>query len=635
MNNKIKWFSVVRVTGLLAVLIYHFFIGFMPGGFLGVDVFFASSGYLITAMMIEECRKTGGFDLSAFFKRRFLRIFPPLLIMVITMLPLALLISPDFTVGIDRQSAAALGFVTNYFEIKTGGSYEAQLFPHLFLHTWSLAVEAHFYIIWALVCAFILRRLSRGRYPNPQMRLQLLKEWLFIAACILAVLSYMNMQVLYARAPADPSNAYFATTSHSFPFLIGAAFATIMGISIKKKRRAASTGMLALCTLAASVVGIFVLSFTLDFKVAATYRFGCLITALLSVVAIGSARMLHEFTPKQQEPRWLSATADLSYCIYLFHWPLFIIFSQLFDNRWIAVLMTMLVTLPLSALVFGPIEGMLRQKVRYPGQGRGRRTALAVSAIVCIAMSGMTLSRAPVISTVERDLNIAYVHSDTQQIRNFVGEYIALAEPAEEAEAVEALPAMSLAVPDLSAGFPGGVQVIGDSVCLGAARDLTKRIPNCKVDAKGSRTMGDGFAMVMKWQNSGKLKEYIVIALGVNVTNDVKKRIDQIIVNVKPGHRIVFVTPYNGRLTGDTSITVKTANYLRTLPELYPFVTVADWAAMASSHKELMGTDKLHIGGSDNAIRMYTICIMQALFEASQKTMKPDIIIEMPAVESL
>jgi peptidoglycan/LPS O-acetylase OafA/YrhL len=153
--DKIKWFSVVRVFGVFLILGYHLFYEFLPGGFLGVDIFFTFSGFLITAIIIEEVRKKGGFMLFKFYTRRTRRILIPLFISIALTLPFALLISRDFTVGIGKQIAAALSFTSNWHNIIVGTSYEAQLLPSMYIHMWSLAVEMQFYIAWGFVCALI------------------------------------------------------------------------------------------------------------------------------------------------------------------------------------------------------------------------------------------------------------------------------------------------------------------------------------------------------------------------------------------------------------------------------------------------------------------------------------------------
>ena len=120
---RIKWLSVIRVIGLLFVLLYHYFIKQFPGGFVGVDLFFTLSGYLTTAMLIDEFAAHKKIDIIAFFRRRIYRILPPLVLTILLVVPLALTIRNDFIANIGSQITAALGFVTNFFEILSGGCY--------------------------------------------------------------------------------------------------------------------------------------------------------------------------------------------------------------------------------------------------------------------------------------------------------------------------------------------------------------------------------------------------------------------------------------------------------------------------------------------------------------------------------
>ena len=124
---------MVRVTGLLLVLLYHFYKTIFPGGFVGVDVFFTFSGYLITALLIDEYSKHRKIDILGFYRRRFYRIVPPLVLMVLMVIPFTYLVRRDYVANIGTQIAAALGFTTNFYEIMTGGNYESQFVPHLFL----------------------------------------------------------------------------------------------------------------------------------------------------------------------------------------------------------------------------------------------------------------------------------------------------------------------------------------------------------------------------------------------------------------------------------------------------------------------------------------------------------------------
>ncbi len=126
---RIKWFSLIRITGLICVLLYHFFQMRYTGGFIGVDIFFTFSGYLITALALDEFSRSNKFALRDFYYRRVMRILPPLILMICLVLPFTLLVGKDYITDLFHQIAAALGFVTNLFEIKTGGPTNHALSP--------------------------------------------------------------------------------------------------------------------------------------------------------------------------------------------------------------------------------------------------------------------------------------------------------------------------------------------------------------------------------------------------------------------------------------------------------------------------------------------------------------------------
>ena len=111
---RIKWFSLVRVTGLLLVLLYHFFQKAFPGGFIGVDIFFTFSGFLITALLIDEFARKQEIDYLAFLKRRFYRIVPPLVFMVLVVMPFTFMVQRDYVAGIGNSDCGGLRFCDQF-----------------------------------------------------------------------------------------------------------------------------------------------------------------------------------------------------------------------------------------------------------------------------------------------------------------------------------------------------------------------------------------------------------------------------------------------------------------------------------------------------------------------------------------
>jgi len=675
MSNKIQWFSAVRVLGMLFVLIYHFFKEVLPGGFFGVDLFFTFSGYLITALAVAEFRKSGCFSLTAYGKRRFLRIAPPLLLCILATLPLSLLISPDFTANIGKQAASALGFVSNFFEIRAGGSYEANVLPHLYLHTWALSVEMHFYILWGLLCAALALLLRRAYKKNAEKAHRRFRICLFVIAALAAAGSYVSMQQVY-QPGADSSAAYFSSLSHSFPFFIGAAAAAAMGLKLgsRAQRILSKKPAKILCAagMMASMLGLVAMARLLRFDDVFVYRYGFLAASLLAVCAILCARALHEALPGKKEPKLLSISADLSYNIYLYHWPLYVIFSALLRDNLLASLAALALSLLLSALVFYFVEPLLvppkkageakritsylRKKaatsisllslaIAYVTgtimralrrRRRGITAAVTLAAVLAsVPLCGLVIHRAPALTGIEEKLYAGYFMQDRDALTARKDWLESINEtPVRFNGEIGALPVLSLngSPPERLPGVPvlspievgGGVTVLGDSICVDARLALIEAIPNCAVDALSSRSIAEGYRLMMEMQQKGTLREVVVVALGTNGVDDFADYVQKIIDDLAPGHRLVFVVPFDGR-TPDYGRAYRTAVLEREIAPRYAFVTLADWRAAIDTRTQLLASDTVHLGGNDSR-QIYVACVTQAVRDAMHGPAKGDVV---------
>jgi peptidoglycan/LPS O-acetylase OafA/YrhL len=312
---------------VVLVLIYHFFPDVMPGGFIGVDVFFVFSGFLITSLLVREFMDQGRVNISAFYARRIRRLLPALLAMLLLILPLSLLISADYRTQLAQQVAAALGWVTNFYEIAAGQSYADSLLPHLFTHTWTLGVEMQYYVVWALVLCIALPLLLE-HLPSGKLSLNRARRVLVVVSGAVIVLSFVAMQ-LFVLAAEDPSAAYFSTLSHIYPLMIGSAVGLVAGyphtaivrlLEQIKPRFALAIVVFCLALIAA-------LALTLNFENLLTYHIGILLTALATAVAILIGRGMQWRLVKVPELKVLNYLAEVSYSLYLLHWPIAIIFT--------------------------------------------------------------------------------------------------------------------------------------------------------------------------------------------------------------------------------------------------------------------------------------------------------------------
>lgn len=602
---RIKWFSMVRVTGLLLVLLYHFFQKLFPGGFLGVDVFFTFSGFLITALLIDEFSQSKKIELLAFFRRRFYRIVPPVIVMVLVVMPFTFLIRRDFVAGIGTQIAAVMGFVTNFYEMMTGGSYEAQFIPHLFVHNWSLAVEVHYYLLWGLAVWFLAKYCKTAGQ---------LRGSIFLLSSFGLLISFLSM-FIGSLLGLSFSGLYFSTWTHIYPFFVGSILATLTGIKqmtglLKKIIR--SWSLREACLVFAAGAGLLgVMMLWVKFDSLFTYLLGFLLASLSAAAMILATRVLHEQTPDLKEPLVLTVIADTSYGVYLFHWPFYTIFSQLMGNL-PAVMLTSLLSLAFAGLSFYVIEPIIAGKspafLGWDLHFTQLKKVLEMSSVGLLLISLLAIGLAPKIGAFETDMLVNGLHqADTKLNRTK-----SLAEKGEAS----------------SYNIADGVTIIGDSVTLRASTPLKEVLPDAQVDAQGSRNTAQAREIMSNNAAAGGLLKTVVVATGVNIVFNYEEELNELVKTLPKGHRLILVTPYDGNSDKyDNPVAEKHAQYARELAKKYAYVTIADWNTTAKQHPEIwVGSDHIHFGEDADTIaaggRLYAQEIQKAVTKAADGPVK-------------
>ena len=602
---RIKWFSMVRVTGLLLVLLYHFFQKLFPGGFLGVDVFFTFSGFLITALLIDEFSQSKKIELLAFFRRRFYRIVPPVIVMVLVVMPFTFLIRRDFVAGIGTQIAAVMGFVTNFYEMMTGGSYEAQFIPHLFVHNWSLAVEVHYYLLWGLAVWFLAKYCKTAGQ---------LRGSIFLLSSFGLLISFLSM-FIGSLLGLSFSGLYFSTWTHIYPFFVGSILATLTGIKQMTgllKKIICSWSLREACLVFAAGAGLLgVMMLWVKFDSLFTYLLGFLLASLSAAAMILATRVLHEKTPDLKEPLVLTVIADTSYGIYLFHWPFYTIFSQLMGNL-PAVILTSLLSLAFAGLSFYVIEPIIAGKspafLGWDLHFTQLKKVLAMSSVGLLLISLLAIGLAPKIGAFETDMLVNGLHqADTKLNRTK-----SLAEKGEAS----------------SYNIADGVTIIGDSVTLRASTPLKEVLPDAQVDAQGSRNTAQAREIMSNNAAAGGLLKTVVVATGVNIVFNYEEELNELVKTLPKGHRLILVTPYDGNSDKyDNPVAEKHAQYARELAKKYAYVTIADWNTTAKQHPEIwVGSDHIHFGEDADTIaaggRLYAQEIQKAVTKAADGPVK-------------
>ena len=602
---RIKWFSLIRITGLLLVLLYHFFQTIFPGGFFGVDVFFTFSGFLITSLLLEEYGQKGQIDLLGFFRRRFYRIFPPVVLMILVTMPFTFLVRQDYVAGIGSQIAGVLGFMTNFYEMLTGGSYESQFIPHLFVHNWSLAVEVHYYILWGLAVWFLSKRAkSSGQ----------LRGTVFLLSSAAFIISFLSM-FIGSFIVSSYSTVYFSSFTHVYPFFLGSVLATLVGVrqTTTLVKRLNNTWDLkqTLLVFGAGLGVLLLLTFFVKFTYLFAYLIGFLLASVAALAMILATRVLHEKTPNIEEPKVISFLADTSYAVYLFHWPFYIIFTQLMGNLPAVILTTvfsyLFATLSfyvIEPLIAGKTTGLLQKAKEIPHI----KTIFASSSGILTLITLIVMIIAPQVGAFETDLTV----NGLKQAQTNLTRTKTMADQTEASRY----------------NIADGVSIIGDSVTLRATPGLQEVLPDAQTDGQVSRNTKQANAIMLNNSQNKALPKIVVIATGVNNPEDYKADIDSLVTNLPKGHQLVLVTPYEGDTSQETQPYVEQyASYAREVAQKYPYIEIADWNQVSKDHPDIWkGTDQVHFGNDNTKLeegaKLYAETIASAIKALADKPVK-------------
>ncbi|HSL73477.1 MAG TPA: acyltransferase family protein [Ilumatobacteraceae bacterium] len=365
----------LRAIAVTAVLLYHLDLPWATGGFLGVDLFFVISGFLITTLLLGEHATTGRIGIRDFWVRRFKRLVPPLVVMTAATIGATRLWGlPEQWTSVRWDAAAALGYVANWrFVLAEQSYFETLLGPSPLLHTWSLAVEEQWYVVWPLVMVGLAAVAARSRRGG---------WWVLALIGAAAVASAVWMAVLYVAS--DPSRVYYGTDTRAQQLLVGAALAWLVRLRPRLSGIAERTSGALAVTAALGLFAVLV-SVTSD-SASRLYHGGFLaISVLCAVLVVGTAT-----TSVASPLRWLTSRPALwiglrSYSIYLWHWPVIVFVGPPMGvelPRVPLVLLQVLVTLALADASHRLVERPTRHSGWRPVAVVGGWSSAGLAAIV-------------------------------------------------------------------------------------------------------------------------------------------------------------------------------------------------------------------------------------------------------------
>lgn len=597
-RRAIDGLRAVAVTG---VLLYHAGVAWLPGGFLGVDVFFAISGYLITSLLVAEVSETGGISLRAFWARRARRLLPAVVALLLGVSLIGLVHAHDAIGRLRGDVVAALAYVSNWWQVARGESYfDAFNRPPLLRHLWSLAVEEQLYIVVPLALAWFARRGTLRR------------DRLALGAFALAIASAGLLGVLWDAD--EPSRAWFGTDTRAAALLVGVATALALPLGrptprVQGRRRRALdvAGGSALLVLVAMMLAI-------DDRHSLLPRGGFALVGLLTAVAVVTTAHPSSRIGFALGARPLQWIGTRSYAIYLWHWPVFVLTRPRLDVDFGGarlLLVRVLLTAVLAELSWRVVEQPWRTGAvvrAWRGLRPGTRVRVGVAttsaAAVLAAALGAGLPWAPSENRPELLATVSLSPTTATTLASI--------------PPTTTSPTTAAASPTTAAALPsapsGAVLAVGDSVLL-AARDALVQAAGGRmyVDAAVGRQVGEGLDVLQHYRDTGVFPQLsaLVIHLGTNgvMTDDDFNRLATIVDGVP---RVVVLNvrvPKSWEGQSNAAINGGTTRF--------PAMRLADWYG-ASAEPGAVGHDGVH--PSRSGARIYSDIVVRALADAPPST---------------
>ncbi len=636
----------MRALAVAAVMVYHANPDWLPGGFLGVEVFFVISGYLITLLLIAEKERTYGVDMKQFWIRRARRLLPALYALLLAITIWVSLFERDELGKLRGDVIAAVLYVANWYQIWTGAGYTASNDFVPLRHLWSLAVEEQFYLVWPLVMFALLRGGTR--------KIADISRYLFVVAVGLTVLmavlfhpgpvgtpavtpeAYWN---IFGREISKLDGLYLSTITRSSGLLLGAAFAMVWrpvammrGPLGEKGRLLDGVALIGFVALGAMFWWMYLLG--PDGGNPLLFRGGFFLCAVATLMMVAAVTHQHTITPRLLSIPVLLWIGTRSYGLYLFHWPVYQLIRGIAGKHLslvefaVAVAITAVITEASFRLIETPVRkgtfgASLARIWRSPASGA--RNAMLGAGVVLLGLTiyaGVSLATAPVVENEVRQA-LDEAAGATCDVINDPGctgaEPVAPPVVPDETAAPEptSAPTDSVAAPPPSTEAPPTTQpvptvipklALGDSVMLGAAPQLAAQ--GFTVDAIVSRAFINGLDTVLTLQSQDRLGDVVVVHLGTNGTIGTTNmtRMMEALAGV-PQVLLVTVDAPVEWVPGNNALIRETAG-------AYPNVTLLDWAAVtAECPGECFYDDGFHL--RPDGQEYYASLIAEALEPAS------------------
>lgn len=556
----------LRAIAVLLVIVYHFWPTVLPGGMIGVDIFFVISGFLITSLLLREGALNGRIALGSFWVRRARRLLPAIALMILVLGPVSLIVGGDIQVNLGRQLLGAATFSSNWISIFAGNDYFAQTSPELFTNFWSLAVEEQFYVLWPLLIVASGMLLGR-RWRH------------FSAIMVLGILASLGVATFLLMNGTPISRIYYGTDTHLYGLLLGALLAFARPWSLyppmgKKAlyRVAQPFGLIAFTRVMVSWLSLFALipyAILVPESAPGAIPWGLFGASLLALGVIQgmlpdmlagaseALRRLLNFAPL----RWVG---ERSYGLYLWHWPLAVVMHYVLgaDRSPLVNVGVLVATFAIAEMSYRWIETPIRRRGFRESANRviasfqnatvkALPIALTLLVIAAAGATGVAVRTAPAMTTAQQSVEdgkraAAERLKARQEARASASASASAAAKDGKDAKVNASASASASQEATGPINSSQVTVVGDSIVVAVSPDLYDKMPEAQIDAAEGRTIAKALPIIKTMGASGQIRQTLVLSVTANSTI-LDGQLDEVLAAMPADSKLVLVTGYGPR----------------------------------------------------------------------------------------
>ena len=604
----------MRALAVVAVMVYHANPGWLSGGFLGVEVFFVISGYLITLLLMAERERTGRVDLVDFWIRRARRLLPALFVMMFLLLAYMAFFKDEVLGQVRGDFVAGLAYVSNWYQIWVGHGYTASGDFAPLRHLWSLAVEEQFYLVWPVVMLLLLRGGTRKLASTALV--------LFTAALVVTVLvavlyqpghigtceitpdAYWNVG---GRCVSKADGLYLSTITRSSGLLLGAAFAMIWRPVAILRGPLRNAGRTLDIAAVLGLAGLAFLCWRLHFMTDTgadpwLFRGGFLLTGLATLLVIAATTHRYSVAGTVLGNPVFKYVGTRSYGLYLYHWPIYQIIRKMAGNvlTWQQFAIAMAITLAITELSYTYIETPVRRRevaIWWDSLRRRRdpvpRQLVAGTVVVLMGIgafavirTGVAENRGNALAEELQENEDLVFDPDTQLPGPGSGSTPPTSAPdgalsPPSTPPVSAAPESTTTTTTTTSTLPAPTEsprvfAIGDSVMLGASDVLVPR--GWEVWAVQSLQMKDAVPKVEEWAAAGLFEntQAVIVHLGTN-GNFSEETLNALLAPLSNVPNILLYT-----IRGNLSWTASNNAILRNRDKPGDNIVLVDWEVRAA-----------------------------------------------------